>query len=251
MLNVKLDFLKINSETKTTILIENLEFQLTPNNIYTILGKNGSGKTSLILSLTKLLDENLFSYKGKVIFEEEDVFSLQRKELADFRQKNVRYIFQDSIGSLDPLKKIGYFFERFQFPETEIDELFDYFQLSSYNMLKNLHPYELSVGMAQRINIILSLLAKPKLLILDEPTSALDLPIANLLYQKLKQFAAEENKTVLIVTQDIVFAKKVSNFMAVLADKTLSTFRNVETLNGNDAESALIDFLNIYNGIMN
>ena len=68
MLNVKLDFLKKISKTSSTDLIDDLEFQLAPNNIYTILGKNGTGKTSLILAITKLLDENKFSYKGSVEF---------------------------------------------------------------------------------------------------------------------------------------------------------------------------------------
>jgi len=251
MVNVKLDFLKINSESSSTTLIDNLELQLTPNNIYSVLGKNGTGKTSLILAVTKLLDRRKFSYKGVVKFFGKDIFHLPQSELVKFRAENIRYVFQDPIGCLDPLKNIGYFFERFQFSEVEINEQFNYFQLPSYDKIKKLHPYELSVGMAQRVNIVLSLLAKPKLLILDEPTSALDLPIANLLLQRLKQFAAQENNMVLIVTQDIVFAKKVSNFMAVLADKTLSTFRSVETLNGNDAESALADFLNMYNEIIN
>jgi len=251
MVNVKLDFLKINSETTTTTLIENLEFQLTQNNVYTILGKNGTGKTSLILALTRLLDENKFSYKGNINIFGNDVFNLSQNELSNFRQKNVRYVFQDPIGCLDPLKKIGYFFERFQFSETEINEQFDYFQLPAYDEIKKLHPYELSVGMAQRVNIILSLLAKPKLMILDEPTSALDLPIANLLLERLKQFAAQHNNIVLIVTQDIVFAKKVSDYLAVLANKTLSTFRGVKALNGNDTEQALKNFLNLYNEIVN
>ena len=213
MLSVKLDFLKIISETSSIKLIDNLEFQLASNNIYTILGKNGAGKTSLILAITKLLNDSKFSCKGSVELFGEDILLFSQKKLAEFRSQNIRYVFQDPIGSLDPLKKIEYYFNLLKLSDTEIDEQFDYFQLPSYNKVKKLHSYELSVGMAQRINIILSLLAKPKLLILDEPTSALDLPIANLLQDRLKQFAKRENNLVLIVTQDIVFAKNVSDYI--------------------------------------
>ncbi|VAX21792.1 hypothetical protein MNBD_IGNAVI01-550 [hydrothermal vent metagenome] len=251
MVNVKLDFLEINSESSSTTLIENLEFQLTHNNIYTILGKNGTGKTTVILAITNLLDQHKFSYKGIVKFFGKDIFHLPQSELVKFRAENIRYVFQDPIGCLDPLKNIGYFFERFQFPEVEINEQFNYFQLPSYNKIKKLHPYELSVGMAQRVNIILSLLAKPKLLILDEPTSALDLPIANLLLERLKQFTAQDNNMVLIVTQDIVFAKKASDYIAVLDNKTLSTFQRTDELIDGNADSALTDFINTYNEIMN
>ncbi len=250
MLNVKLDFLKIISENSSANLIDNLEFQLVPNNIYTILGENGTGKTSLILAITKLIDENKFSYKGSVKFFGEDIFLLSQKELAKFRSQNIRYVFQDPIGCLDPLKNIRYYFDLLNVSDAEIDEQLDYFQLPSYDKINKLHPYELSVGMAQRINIILSLLAKPKLLILDEPTSALDLPIANLLLNSLKQFAAKDENVVLIVTQDIVFAKKVSDYISVLSDKKLSTFRNTSELTDNNEDSALTDFINTYNEII-
>ena len=105
--------------------------------------------------------------------------------------------------------------------------------------------------MAQRLNIILSLLAKPKLLILDEPTSALDLPIANLLLDSLNQFAAKDDNVVLIVTQDIVFAKKVSDYISVLSDKKLSTFINSNENIENNSNSELTNFINTYNEIVN
>jgi len=251
MLNVKLDFLKIISETSSTDLIDNLEFQLAPNNIYTILGNNGTGKTSLILAITKLLDENKFSYKGSVEFFEEGIFLFSQIELAEFRSKNIRYVFQDPIGCLDPLKNIGYYFDLLNVSDVEIGEQLDYFQLPSYDKIKKFHPYELSIGMAQRVNIILSLLAKPKLLILDEPTSALDLPIANLLLDSLKQFASRDKNMVLIVTQDIVFAKKVSDYISVLSDKKLSTFRSTSEPTDNNEDSALTNFINTYNEIVN
>ena len=250
MLNIKLDFLKIISKTSSTDLIDNLEFQLAPNNIYTILGKNGTGKTSLIFAITKLLDENKFSYKGSVEFFGEDIFLLLQKKLAEFRSQNIRYVFQDPIGSLDPLKNIEYYFDLLKISDVEIDEQLDYFQLPSYDKIRKLHPYELSVGMAQRVNIVLALLAKPKLLILDEPTSALDLPIANLLLDSLKQFAAKDDNVVLIVTQDIVFAKNISDFISVLENKKLSPFRNANEVSDNNSDSELINFINTYNEIV-
>ena len=165
--------------------------------------------------------------------------------------QNIRYVFQDPIGCLNPLKKIEYYFDLLKLPNTEINKQLDYFQLPSYDKIRKLHPYELSVGMAQRLNIILSLLAKPKLLILDEPTSAIDLPIANLLLGSLKQFAAKDVNVVLIVTQDIVFSKKVSDYISVLSNKKLSPFINSNENIENNSNSKLINFINTYNEIVN
>jgi len=250
MLNVKLDFIKIISDTSSTDLIDKLQFRLTPNKIYTILGKNGTGKTSLILALTRLLDKSIFSYKASLEIFGEDISLLSRGELAEYRSENIRYVFQDPIGCLDPLKNIEYYFGLLKISKIEIDEQLDYFQLPPYDKIRKLHPYELSVGMAQRLNIILSLLANPKLLILDEPTSALDLPISNLLLSSLRKFANQTNKFVLIVTQDIVFAKNVSDYISVLADLKLSPFRSSDEIS-NNSDFELTKFINTYNEILN
>ena len=251
MLNVNLDYLKIVSKDSSITLIENLEFQLAPQSIYSILGENGSGKTSLLLAITRLLDENIFSFKGDIEFDGKDIFSLPQNGLSEFRSKNVRYVLQDPIGCLDPLKNIEYYFNLLKVSTIEIEEQLNYFQLPRYDEMKKMHSYELSVGMAQRLNIVLSLLAKPKVLILDEPTSALDLPISNLLMHSLRQFAESGNRFVLLVTQDIVFAKKVSDYISVLANRKLSPFIKSDEISNYDSNSEIINFINRYNEIAN
>jgi ABC-type dipeptide/oligopeptide/nickel transport system ATPase component len=91
-----------------------------------------------------------------------------------------------------------------------------------------MYPYETSGGMAQRISFILALSAQPDLIILDEPTSGIDAGIANLFLLKLKDLLSAGNHSVLLITQDIEFAKKISNKIALLSDGSLSEFRSVE-----------------------
>ena len=106
----------------------------------------------------------------------------------------------------------------------KIDELLEYFLLPGYDEISCLYSYEVSGGMAQRLSMILAFLEKPQLIILDEPTSGIDYAISNLLLLKLKKFTKEENKIVLIVTHDIIFAEKVSDELAFLSDGTLTQF---------------------------
>ena len=78
--------------------------------------------------------------------------------------------------------------------------------------------------MAQRMSLIFALLAKPNLIILDEPTSGVDYAIVNLILLKLKEFVADGENSVIIVTQDINFAEKVSDHIAFISDGTISQF---------------------------
>ena len=91
-----------------------------------------------------------------------------------------------------------------------------------------MYPFEVSGGMAQRISLTLALSAEPELIILDEPTSGIDVGIANLFLLKLKEFAASGNHSVLLVTQDLDFAKRVSNKIARLSNEKLSEFKPVD-----------------------
>jgi ABC-type dipeptide/oligopeptide/nickel transport system ATPase subunit len=81
--------------------------------------------------------------------------------------------------------------------------------------------------MAQRLSLILALIPAPKLLILDEPTSALDYINTNLLKYLFKDHCNKAN-SVIIVTHDMVFAKAVSDELAVLKNSVISDFVNKE-----------------------
>lgn len=217
------------------ILLSNAEFEIAKSSIYSIVGKNGTGKTTFIKSLTGLLDKRFYTVYGKVIFEGKDILSMSKEELRLVRQHKIKYVFQDAKNSFDQLKKIGYYFDVLNSPSKEIDEILDYFLLPSSNELFRLYPYEISGGMAQRISLSLALLAKPSLIILDEPTSGIDPAIANLFLLKLKEYVKSNSSSVLLVTQDFTFAEKISDKIAMLSDRRLSDFLTPqEFFNSND-----------------
>jgi ABC-type dipeptide/oligopeptide/nickel transport system ATPase subunit len=89
--------------------------------------------------------------------------------------------------------------------------------------------------MAQRISLIFAVIPAPKLLILDEPTSALDYINTNLLKFLFTDYCSKAN-SVIIVTHDMVFAKAVSDEIAVLKNGTISDFVKTE----NFYETALV-----------
>lgn len=225
MIRTELKKISIVNNHQERILLKDIFFELKPNKIYTILGENGSGKSTLIKSLSLLLDKKTFNVEGKIFFNSRNLFELTDDELLLLRRKNIRYVFQDCINSFDPLKTIGYYFENLVDDNSKLPSLLEYFNLPSVKELSNLYPYELSGGMAQRIAIVIASISNPQLLILDEPTSAADTAIINLLIHFLKDYVSKESRTVLIVTQDLLFAKKVSYEIASIKNNSLTDFQ--------------------------
>jgi peptide/nickel transport system ATP-binding protein len=224
MLSVDINSVSILGEEKRETILTDIRFNIDGGKIYSVLGKNGSGKSTLIKSLTSLLPAEKYKTSGKVIFNETDLLNCSEERLREIRKHNIRYVFQDAANSFDPLKKIKYYFDFSNVSSLKIEELLIFFSLPTYKKLSSLHSYELSGGMAQRVLIVLALLANPELLILDEPTSGVDYAVMNLILLKMKNYVRDNNKSVLIVTQEINFALKSSNYISYLSAGKLSRF---------------------------
>ena len=225
MLNVLLN--NVGVLTNERIILRDVTFKINKGSIYTILGKNGTGKSTLLKSLTGLLDNRFYSVNGKVLYESRDLLSLETDELQNVRKNEIKYVFQDPVNSFDHLKTFSYYFSLVTKDQEEINRLLDFFLLPEAKKLFKMYPYEVSGGMAQRISFILALLAKPKIILLDEPTSGIDAPIVNLLLIKLKEFVGDGNLA-LMVTQDLELARNASSKIALLSDCTLSPFTSPE-----------------------
>jgi len=250
MLSVDINSVSLLDEDKRKTILQNIKFDIGKGKVYTILGKNGSGKSTLIKSLTVLLPSELYEVNGKVLFDDVDLLNTTNEILRGVRKNNIRYVFQDAANSFDPLKKISYYFDLSNISPLKIEELLLFFLLPTYKKLSVLHSYELSGGMAQRLLIVLALLANPDILILDEPTSGVDYAVMNLILLKMKNFVRDNDKSVLIVTQDINFALKSSDQIAYLSDGRLTQFFTPnELLNSPDDKVKI--FINSFNEISN
>lgn len=221
MFDVKIHKISVLSNHSTNTIIEKCSINIHPGKTYILLGSNGSGKTTLTLALTGLLNKNIYSVEGSSLFNGIDLLSCSNESLTEVRRHDIKYVFQDPVNTFNPLKKFDYYFQSNNCTSAEIDEMLEFFQLPPINKIQNLFPHEISVGMAQRIAISLAFLSKPKLIIMDEPNSALDLASSNLLAQKIKEFTAA-GSSLLIITQDTIFAQKTGDEIALLSDKIVS-----------------------------
>jgi len=242
MLSVNLNSVSLKNTNTEKRILDNIRFSLLPGKVYTILGQNGAGKSTLIKTLTRLLDKKIFSVNGEVKLRDENLILLSEEDIREIRKEKIKYVFQDAVNSFNHLKTFQYYFEQVCDNKETIEELCEFFLLPYCDTILELHPYEVSGGMAQRISLILALLAKPEIIILDEPTSAVDISIANLISFKLKEYCSGNNGIVLNITQDFEFALQTSDQIAYLSEGKLSPFISKSDLPELNVES-LISYL--------
>ena len=140
MLNINIELLNLKGSASVPLLID-VHLKLESGFIYTIIGKNGEGKTTFLKAITNLLDKNKFEIKGNVLYNEIDLLKLEEQNLSAFRKQKIKYVFQDSLKSFDQLKKLKYYFDLFGNNES-VNELIAYFKLPPREELEPLYPYE-------------------------------------------------------------------------------------------------------------
>lgn len=219
MLYIELNTISLLKNNDYKIVAENINVSVEESSIVSQLGKNGSGKTTILKSILQLLDKRFYKINGKILFNNCNLLNLTTSEIQTFRKSLIKFVPQDSSNSFDPLKKLGYYFDLLKPNEKLLDEYLKKLSLPLYKEIKEYYPHQLSGGMAQRLSIILAVVLSPKILLLDEPTSALDPPIVSSLIKILKEYVSKGN-SVLLVTQDIDFSLAISDKIFLLENGT-------------------------------
>lgn len=219
MLIVDIKSIKINDKNSRKVLLENIFFKVKAGEFISILGKNGTGKTTLLNSLFSNKFSKQVEVDGKVFYDEINLYD-DTKAALELKQK-IKIVFQDSINSFNPQHNIKQIIENDKTDPKIFEDLIQYFDLPEMNVLSKKFIWELSSGMAQRFAIASAISSLPNILLLDEPTSALDLYSSNLLKNILLQYKEKESLSTITVTQNDSFAKSISDSIYVIDEKKL------------------------------
>lgn len=179
---------------------------------------------------------------GSIEFEGKDVLALSKKELNDFRGKDIAVIFQDPMTSLDPVFKIGKQMTEMIMAHQNVTkdeawkmavEALSKVGIPEPEKRMNSYPYELSGGMCQRVIIAMAVCCKPKLIIADEPTTALDVTVQAQVLELLKELQRDMDTAILLITHNLgVVWEMCDKVMVMYAGNTVE-FTDTKTLYSN------------------
>ena len=230
LLRVKNLSLGLNNPKNEKLLIDNVSFDIKKNEIVSIIGESGSGKTLTAMSILGLLDKALFNISGQIIFNKINLLSVNEAKIQKIRSHNISIVFQNPMSSLNPTMKLGkQIYEVFHSHidlnynsvNKRIKELLKKVKLDGVKNLFEKYPHEISGGQMQRFMLVMALASSPKLLIADEPTTALDVTVQKEIIEILKSLQKTENLSILLISHNIGLVKNISNKIIVMKEGKL------------------------------
>ena len=223
--------------------VDGVSFNIAKGETMGIVGESGSGKSVTSSSIIRLLPPRTGKIVGGSIeFEGKDVLALSKKELNDFRGKDIAVVFQDPMTSLDPVFKIGKQMTEMIMAHQNVTkdeawkmavEALNKVGIPEPEKRMNSYPYELSGGMCQRVIIAMAVCCKPKLIIADEPTTALDVTVQAQVLELLKELQRDMDTAILLITHNLgVVWEMCDKVMVMYAGNTVE-FTDTKTLYSN------------------
>ena len=224
-----------------TKAVDNISFNLHPQETVAIVGESGSGKSVTSLSIMQLIPqppgliaggEGIFQSRT---FGEVDLLKLSAKQLQKIRGNEISMIFQEPMSSLNPVFTCGsqvaeVLIWHLKISKSEARErtiaLFEEVKLPRPEKIFRAYPHEISGGQKQRVMIAMAMACNPAILIADEPTTALDVTVQAHILEILNDMRVQNNTSILFITHDL-------GVVAEIADRIIVMYRGKIVEQGN------------------
>lgn len=217
---LELQDIYLNYKTENTLVevIKGVNLKINSGENVAVVGKSGSGKTSLIMLIAGL--EKATS--GKIIFEDQDISTYSEDELADLRKRKIGIVFQSFylIPNYTALENVSLVLEinKIEDAQKKSAELLKQFGLKDR---LNHFPSQLSGGEQQRVAIARSIILSPKLILADEPSGNLDSENSKLIINLLFKYSKQNNSSLILVTHDQSIAKECDKIIEIKDGKII------------------------------
>jgi ABC-type dipeptide/oligopeptide/nickel transport system ATPase component len=208
------------------VLVDIEELFIQKGEILALVGETGSGKTLTALSTLRLYPSRTIRVvQGSIDFEGINLLDCGKKKMNAIQGKEIAMIFQDPMGSLNPVYKVGTIITEiirthFTVSKTEAKEralaAFEYSGLSPAEELLERYPHQLSGGQRQRVCIAMAISGEPKLLIADEPTTSLDVTIQAQILRLIDRLKKEKGVSILFITHNLGIVSQIADRLAVM-----------------------------------
>jgi peptide/nickel transport system ATP-binding protein len=221
--------------------VDRLSFTLEAGEVLGVVGESGCGKSVSAMSLLQLLPETAH-ITGSAEFGGRDLISASASRLREIRGREIAFVFQEPMTSLNPAFRIGN-----QLAEVlrrhlglgraearrRAIELLDLVRIPAPERRVDEYPHQLSGGMRQRVMIAMALACDPKILIADEPTTALDVTIQAGILDLMRDIRERLGTAIVLITHNL-------GVVADIADRVIVMYA------GRKVEEALVRELYAY-----
>ncbi|CAB3799900.1 Glutathione import ATP-binding protein GsiA [Paraburkholderia caffeinitolerans] len=204
--------------TRRVHAVEKVSFDLYRGETLSLVGESGCGKSTTGRSLLQLVQ----SQAGRIVFEGQEISGLRGTQLRNLR-RNIQFVFQDPLASLDPRLSVGYsIMEPMRihgvYPGDEAEKRMRYLleRVGLPADSAQRYPHEFSGGQRQRICIARALATHPKVVIADESVSALDVSIQAQIVNLLIDLQREMGMALLFISHDMAVVERISHRVAVM-----------------------------------
>ena len=212
LLELKQITLNYKNYNTSVEVIKGINLSIKNGEKVAVVGKSGSGKTSLIMLMAGLEKPT----SGEIVFDNEVISNFNEDQLADIRKKKIGIVFQSFylIPNYTALENVALILEinGVEKSKEKAEEL-----LVQFGLQDRLHhfPTQLSGGEQQRVAIARSMAVQPKLILADEPTGNLDTENSDKISELLFEYANKNNSSFVLVTHDLKFAEKCDRVIKI------------------------------------
>lgn len=196
------------------IALDNISLDFEKGKVYCLLGTSGSGKSTL-LNLIAGLEKPT---KGEIIFKNYHIEKLNEKQLADYRQKYIGFVFQsfNLLPSFTALENVTLplIFKKVS-KKVRMKKAKDMLSAVGLDKRENHKPSQLSGGQQQRVSIARAFINEPEIVFADEPTGNLDTKTTLEMMSLITGMAKKNNQTLIIVTHDLEIAHYANTIISI------------------------------------
>ena len=218
--------------------VEGIGFQVDKGQALGVVGESGCGKTTVALSLMRILPSGGKIMGGQIMWKNTDINKLCEKEMRGIRWKEIAIVFQGAMNALDPLYRLGDQISeaiRIHEPKSDKKERLDrtgkLLQLVGIEPARaKSYPHELSGGMRQRGLIAMALACNPELLIADEPGTALDVIVQAQILSVMEELRKKLNLAMILITHDLSTVADTCDKIAIMYAGKIVEYADVSDL---------------------
>ena len=201
--------------------VQDVWFEVSRGETVGVAGESGSGKSSLALTILRLLPNYAVIERGRVLLDGDDVLKMSEDELRRIRWTKMAFVPQASMNALNPVFRVGDQIAEAVLAHRDVSkrealeiagDMLDLVGVGRDRL--NSYPHELSGGQRQRVAIAMALVNNPEFVVLDEPTTALDVIVQAQILKLLEDLRSKYRMAMLLITHDL-------SIIAELADKVI------------------------------